>query len=222
MGRHRRVAVELKQTTLGEHRGPRKTRQDSSSLGSAARRLTLSRYVARLKPRCGSLALSEMWHVLTALKVCDMVRFERNPQQKLQGGGQLCPLCALPLPLTLSLTTHCESRRRETAGAAALSLSPRGASAAEGGVDARVVVLRPDRGVRRGDQAVDVVDAEVLEHLRRIPKAVKGSRLAQKGSAGATHAGTRARTRAKGRVLWDSVAPRKTNARRGRRGGAAR
>ena len=174
--------------------------------------------MARLKPRCGSLALSEMWHVLTALKVCDMVRFERI--QKLQGGGQLCPLCALPLPL--SLTTHCESRRRETAGAAALSLSPRGASAAEGGVDARVVVLRPDRGVRRGDQAVDVVDAKVLEHLRRIPKAVKGSRLALKGSAGATHAGTRARTRAKGRVLWDSVAPRKTNARRGRRGGAAR
>ena len=174
--------------------------------------------MARLKPRCGSLALSEMWHVLTALKVCDMVRFERI--KKLQGGGQLCPLCALALPL--SLTTHCESRRRETAGAAALSLSPRGASATEGGVDTRVVVLRPDRGVRRGDQAVDVVDAEVLEHLRRIPKAVKGSRLAQKGSAGATHAGTRARTRAKGRVLWDSVAPRKTNARRGRRGGAAR
>ena len=171
--------------------------------------------------RAADLSRCQMWHVLTALKVCDMVRFERI--QKLQGGGQLCPLRALLCPV--SLTTHCESRlsrRRETAGAAALSLSPRGASAAEGGVDARVVVLRPDRGVRRGDQAVDVVDAKVLEHLRRIPKAVKGSRLAQKGSAGATHAGTRARTRAKGRVLWDSVAPRKTNARRGRRGGAAR
>ena len=82
--------------TLDEYGGPRTTRQDSSSLGSA-RQLTLSRYVARLKPRCGSLALSEMWHVLTALKVCDMVRFERNPQQKLQGGGQLCPLrCRCP------------------------------------------------------------------------------------------------------------------------------
>ena len=100
--------------------------------------------------------MSEMWHVLTALKVCDMVRFERI--QKLQGGGQLCPLCDAA-GAALSLTTHCESRRRETAGAAALSLSPRGASATEGGVDARVVVLRPDRGVRRGDQAVDVVDA---------------------------------------------------------------
>ena len=212
------MTVGRMQMTLDEYGGPRTTRQDSS-LGSVDCGLTLSRYVARLKPRCGSLALSEMWHVLTALKVCDMVRFERNPQQKLQGGGQLCPPCAAA---ALSLTTHCESRRRETAGAAALSLSPRGASATEGGVDTRVVVLRPDRGVRRGDQAVDVVDAEVLEHLRRIPKAVKGSRLALKGSAGATHAGTRARTRAKGRVLWDSVAPRKTNARRGRRGGAAR
>ena len=83
--------------TLDEYGGPRTTRQDSS-LGSVDCGLTLSRYVARLKPRCGSLALSEMWHVLTALKVCDMVRFERNPQQKLQGGGQLCPLrcrCAL-------------------------------------------------------------------------------------------------------------------------------
>eukprot|EP00964_Phaeocystis_antarctica_P035174 scaffold20063_cov30-Phaeocystis_antarctica.AAC.3 len=32
------------QITLGEHGGPRKTRQDSSSLGSATRRLTLSRW----------------------------------------------------------------------------------------------------------------------------------------------------------------------------------
>eukprot|EP00964_Phaeocystis_antarctica_P070398 scaffold42866_cov35-Phaeocystis_antarctica.AAC.2 len=54
------MAVGRMQITLGEHGGPRKTRQDSSSLGSAARRLTLSRYVARLKPRCGSLALSVM------------------------------------------------------------------------------------------------------------------------------------------------------------------
>ena len=90
--------------TLDEYGGPRTTRQDSS-LGSVDCGLTLSRYVARLKPRCGSLALSEMWHVLTALKVCDMVRFERNPQQKLQGGGQLCPPCAAA---ALSLTTHCD------------------------------------------------------------------------------------------------------------------
>ena len=181
------------QMTLDEYGGPRTTRQDSS-LGSVDCGLTLSRYVARLKPRCGSLALSEMWHVLTALKVCDMVRFERNPQQKLQGGGQLCPLCALPLPL--SLTTHCESRRRETAGAAALSLSPRGASAAEGGVDARVVVLRPDRGVRRGDQAVDVVGAQVLEHLRRIPTGSQGLAPGSQGLCGryaCRHARTHAR-----------------------------
>ena len=92
--------------TLDEYGGPRTTRQDSS-LGSVDCGLTLSRYVARLKPRCGSLALSEMWHVLTALKVCDMVRFERNPQQKLQGGGQLCPPCAAA---ALSLTTHGERR----------------------------------------------------------------------------------------------------------------
>eukprot|EP00964_Phaeocystis_antarctica_P062273 scaffold37295_cov71-Phaeocystis_antarctica.AAC.2 len=52
------MTVGRMQITLGEHGWPRKTRQDSSSLGSAARRLTLSRYVARLKPRCGSLALS--------------------------------------------------------------------------------------------------------------------------------------------------------------------
>ena len=68
-----------KQTTLGEHRGPRKTRQDSSSLGSAARRLTLSRYMARLKPRCRSLALSVMWSVLTVFGVAQVgavARFE--------------------------------------------------------------------------------------------------------------------------------------------------
>ena len=64
--------------TLGEHRGPRKTRQDTSSLGCAARRLTLSRYVARLKPRCGSLALSVMWYVLTVSQVGVMARFARN------------------------------------------------------------------------------------------------------------------------------------------------
>ena len=52
------MTVGRMQITLGEHGGPGKTRQDSSSLGSAARRLTLSRYVARLKPRCRSLALS--------------------------------------------------------------------------------------------------------------------------------------------------------------------
>ena len=66
------------QVTLGEHGGPRKTRQDSSSLGTAARRLTLSRYVARLKPRCGSLALSVMWYVLTVSQVGAMARFEWN------------------------------------------------------------------------------------------------------------------------------------------------
>eukprot|EP00964_Phaeocystis_antarctica_P087783 scaffold55792_cov34-Phaeocystis_antarctica.AAC.1 len=58
LGRHRPMTVGRMQITLGEHGGPGKTRQDSSSLGSAARRLTLSRYVARLKPRCRSLALS--------------------------------------------------------------------------------------------------------------------------------------------------------------------
>ena len=58
------MTVGRMQITLGEHGGPRKTRQDSSSLGTAARRLTLSRYVARLKPRCGSLALSVIWYVL--------------------------------------------------------------------------------------------------------------------------------------------------------------
>ena len=42
------MTVGRMQITLGEHGGPRKTRQDSSSLGPAARRLTLSRYVARL------------------------------------------------------------------------------------------------------------------------------------------------------------------------------
>ena len=40
------MTVGRMQITLGEHGGPRKTRQDSSSLGTAARRLTLSRYVA--------------------------------------------------------------------------------------------------------------------------------------------------------------------------------
>ena len=70
------MTVGRMQTTLDEHGGPRKTRQDSSSLGSAARRLTLSRYVARLKPRCGSLALSVMRYVLTVSQVGDVVRFE--------------------------------------------------------------------------------------------------------------------------------------------------
>ena len=72
------MTVGRMQITLGEHGGPRKTRQDSSSLGTAARRLTLSRYVARLKPRCGSLALSVMWYVLTVSQVGAMARFEWN------------------------------------------------------------------------------------------------------------------------------------------------
>ena len=72
------MTVGRMQITLGEHGGPRETRQDSSSLGTAARRLTLSRYVARLKPRCGSLALSVMWYVLTVSQVGDMARFEWN------------------------------------------------------------------------------------------------------------------------------------------------
>jgi hypothetical protein len=55
-----------------------RVKQDSSSLGSAAQRLTLSRYVARLKPRCGSLALSVMWYVLTVSQVGAMARFEWN------------------------------------------------------------------------------------------------------------------------------------------------
>ena len=70
------MTVGRMQITLGEHGGPRKFRQDSSSLGTAARRLTLSRYVARLKPRCGSLALSVMWYVLTVSQVGAMARFE--------------------------------------------------------------------------------------------------------------------------------------------------
>lgn len=101
------MVVGWKQITLGEHRGPRKTRQDSSSLGNAARRLTLSRYVARLKPRCGSLALSEMWHVLTALKVCDMVRFERNPKAT-RWRPALSPVRMHAAGAALSLTTHCD------------------------------------------------------------------------------------------------------------------
>ena len=67
------------QVTLGEHGGPRKTRQDSPSRWAPpGRRLTLSRYVARLKPRCGSLALSVMWYVLTVSQVGAMARFEWN------------------------------------------------------------------------------------------------------------------------------------------------
>ena len=67
--------MERMQVTLGEHGGPRKTRQDSFSLGTAGRRLTLSlsRYVARLKPRCGSLALSVMWYVLTVSQITYLI-----------------------------------------------------------------------------------------------------------------------------------------------------
>ena len=57
------------QIALGEHGGPRKTRQDSSSLGSAAQRLTLSRYVARLKPRCGSISARVVSDVVRAYGV---------------------------------------------------------------------------------------------------------------------------------------------------------
>ena len=58
------------QITLGEHAvGRVKLVKTPSSLGSAAQRLTLSRYVARLKPRCGSLALSVMWYVRTVSQV---------------------------------------------------------------------------------------------------------------------------------------------------------
>jgi hypothetical protein len=39
------MTVGRMQIALGEHGGPCKTRPDSSSLGSAAQRLTLSRYV---------------------------------------------------------------------------------------------------------------------------------------------------------------------------------
>ena len=35
------MTMERMQVTLGEHGGPRKTRQDSFSLGTASRRLTL-------------------------------------------------------------------------------------------------------------------------------------------------------------------------------------
>jgi hypothetical protein len=50
------MTVGRMQIALGEHGGPRKTRQDSSSLGSAAQRLILRSYVARLKPRCESFS----------------------------------------------------------------------------------------------------------------------------------------------------------------------
>ena len=73
------MVVGWKQITLGEHRGPRKKNSSRllPSLGSAARPLTLSRYVARLKPRCGSLALSVMWYVLTVSQVLGaMARFD--------------------------------------------------------------------------------------------------------------------------------------------------
>ena len=78
--------------TLDEYGGPRTTRQDSYSLVAPATDFEQV-YVARLKPRCGSLALSEMWHVLTALKVCDMVRFERNPKAT-RWRPALSPVCA--------------------------------------------------------------------------------------------------------------------------------
>ena len=94
------------QMTLDEYGGPRTTRQDSS-LGSVDCGLTLSRYVARLKPRCGSLALSEMWHVLTALNVCDMVRFERNPKAT-RWRPALSPVRMHAAGAALSLTTHCD------------------------------------------------------------------------------------------------------------------
>ena len=45
-------------------------------LTTSGRATTLSRYVARLKPRCGFLALSVMWYVLTVSQVGDMARFE--------------------------------------------------------------------------------------------------------------------------------------------------
>ena len=67
------MAVGRMQITLGEHGGPRKTRQDSSSLGSAARRLTLSRYRARLKPRYGSLALSVILHAVLVSEVSSVI-----------------------------------------------------------------------------------------------------------------------------------------------------
>jgi len=43
--------------------------RDSFSLGTVARRLTLNRYLARLKPRSGSLALSVRRYVLTVSQV---------------------------------------------------------------------------------------------------------------------------------------------------------
>ena len=73
------MTVGRMQITLGEHGvGRVKLVKTPSSLGSAAQRLTLSRYVARLKPRCGSLALSVMWYVLTVSQVGAMARFEWN------------------------------------------------------------------------------------------------------------------------------------------------
>ena len=58
------------------HLPPRLLRSWGKRMGCAARRLTLSRYVARLKRRCGSLALSVMWYVLTVSQVGAMARFE--------------------------------------------------------------------------------------------------------------------------------------------------
>ena len=65
------MTVGRMQIALGEHGGPRKTRQDSSSLGSAAQRLTLSRgmIVARLKPRCGSISARVVSDVVRAYGV---------------------------------------------------------------------------------------------------------------------------------------------------------
>jgi hypothetical protein len=89
LARHRPMTVGRMQIALGEHSGPRKTRQDSSSLGSAAQRLTLSRYVARLKPRCGSLALSVMWYVLT-VSILSVNIHSKSYKVHIQCGGIFC------------------------------------------------------------------------------------------------------------------------------------
>ncbi len=76
------MTVGRMQIALGEHGGSRKTLvklvKTASVLVSAAQRLNLSmyHYVARLEPRCGSLALSVMWYVLTVSQVGAMARFE--------------------------------------------------------------------------------------------------------------------------------------------------
>eukprot|EP00964_Phaeocystis_antarctica_P041925 scaffold24010_cov36-Phaeocystis_antarctica.AAC.1 len=55
--------------------GPSST-HDRGTDADHPRRARWAAYVARLKPRCGSLALSVMWYVLTVSQVGAKARFE--------------------------------------------------------------------------------------------------------------------------------------------------